>query len=377
MTVTLRKRKISDTKWTWTLDIHDGDLRRRESTGLFFDLTKTRVENHEAELLAQAMRGQRYEEIKKELRSPSDPRLHQSFSDYFLDVADRDWRHGGRGSRKVSDSTQRQWRGAAAWVKAWEAETDISPTLADIDSQWLERFKKFLLTSGLKQSSAALIWSKLESCLHEAVHELIIERNPCADVRGISMPSRFDTEFLEDYELAELMKTPIPRYPDVARAFLWSCLTGQRPSDVRRLKHNQIRKIGGGYVIVFTQKKTGDKTKELHVPISQDAVDIIGTLSNDDTPIFALPSHKYVNEAIEEWCRDAGITRKVTYKTSRHTYCTRMLRHTGNLVVVAAGAGHKDFKSAMRYVHVVNKDLQDAVDTMPRIGIPASLRGSK
>lgn len=46
----------------------------------------------------------------------------------------------------------------------------------------------------------------------------------------------------------------------------------------------------------------------------------------------------------------------------RHTFATRMLRQTGNLKLVSRLLGHKSIETTMRYAHVLDEDLADALD---------------
>lgn len=45
----------------------------------------------------------------------------------------------------------------------------------------------------------------------------------------------------------------------------------------------------------------------------------------------------------------------------RHTFATRMLRRTGNLKLVSRLLGHKSIETTMRYAHVLDTDLHDAM----------------
>lgn len=46
----------------------------------------------------------------------------------------------------------------------------------------------------------------------------------------------------------------------------------------------------------------------------------------------------------------------------RHTFATRLLRRTGNLKLVSRLLGHTSVETTTRYAHVLDNDLQDALD---------------
>lgn len=47
----------------------------------------------------------------------------------------------------------------------------------------------------------------------------------------------------------------------------------------------------------------------------------------------------------------------------RHTFATRMLRHTGNLQLVSKLLGHRDIQTTARYAHVLDSDFEGALET--------------
>ena len=46
----------------------------------------------------------------------------------------------------------------------------------------------------------------------------------------------------------------------------------------------------------------------------------------------------------------------------RHSFATRLLRQTGNLKLVSRLLGHTQIETTMRYAHVINEDLRNALD---------------
>ncbi|EBA11765.1 phage integrase [Roseobacter sp. CCS2] len=59
----------------------------------------------------------------------------------------------------------------------------------------------------------------------------------------------------------------------------------------------------------------------------------------------------------------------------RHTFCTRMLRATGNMKLVSQLAGHKDIATTSRYAHVLVDDMRAALDGYSVIGAGPKLKG--
>lgn len=55
----------------------------------------------------------------------------------------------------------------------------------------------------------------------------------------------------------------------------------------------------------------------------------------------------------------AGITKRVTPHTLRHSFATNFLRNNGNMRYLSTMLGHASLDTTMMYAHVVDNDLQD------------------
>ena len=55
----------------------------------------------------------------------------------------------------------------------------------------------------------------------------------------------------------------------------------------------------------------------------------------------------------------AGITKKVTPHTLRHSFATNFLRNNGNMRYLSTMLGHASLDTTMMYAHVVDNDLKE------------------
>lgn len=72
-------------------------------------------------------------------------------------------------------------------------------------------------------------------------------------------------------------------------------------------------------------------------------------------------SDRYVQAMIRRYSRRAGLKKKISPHTLRHTFATQLYKHTKDIVVVQKALGHADLSTTMVYVHLVNSDVEKAL----------------
>jgi len=90
--------------------------------------------------------------------------------------------------------------------------------------------------------------------VRQALADKIIRENPLLRIKKPKVKS-VEKVFLTFEELKLLVKTDC-KFPILKRAFIFSCLTGLRWSDVYNLQWSEIQENQGKYSIIYRQKKT-------------------------------------------------------------------------------------------------------------------------
>ena len=241
----------------------------------------------------------------------------------------------------------------------------------DVDDNFCERFKKYLeLTARksnnkkLSSSSCASYYLKLKACLNHAVKERIILANPSF---GIPIPTIIESErnYLTLEEIKALVKTEC-RYDFLKNAFIFSCLTGLRWSDVNNLTWGQIQKENDDFRITFHQQKT--KGLE-YLDIPNHSIQFLGELklSTNEKIFIGLKYSSYINVALSQWVLKAGITKSITFHCARHTYAVLQLSLGTDIYTLSKLLGHKHLKTTQIYAKVMDLTKRDAVNKIPSI----------
>jgi integrase len=255
---------------------------------------------------------------------------------------------------KSSKSTKKSWNNV---INQFRAFTNNRVIFKDIDLKFCEKFKTFLLKR-VSVNTTATYYSLFKAMLNYAVKYDIINKNPA---RFVSTPKKqIDREFLVFDEI-KLLKSTESVFSHISNAFLFSCFTGLRISDVRSLKWSNI----SSSTLSFTQQKTGIIQR---IKISKSAIQILDQQRSitSKSAVFEIPkSDSNVNKHLREWVKRAGITKHITFHCSRHTFATLCLTSDIDLYTVSKLLGHTDIKNTQIYAKLIDKKKDEAIDKLP------------
>ncbi len=242
--------------------------------------------------------------------------------------------------------------------------------LDEIDRDFCRQFISFLLTvknhrtkdeRELTSSTRHNYQKVLIAALNHAVREGIMPHNP---FKQIPCSERIEAkeeerEFLTIEEQKKLFVTPCSR-EDVRVAFMFSCLTGLRMSDVLALcpKHIKTSPDGKSQYIEIEQEKTEEKVV---VPLLPEAKKYLSEDKSYDEPYFTMPSKAAISRCLVKWTEAAGIDKHITFHSARHTFATTLLTLGSDLYTVSKLLGHKNIQTTEIYAKVVDSKKVESV----------------
>jgi len=233
-------------------------------------------------------------------------------------------------------------------------------TFGNINYSFCSKFAEYL-QSVVGQNTSIMFFQKFKSTLNLAIKEDIIAKNPA---QNISIKKK-DTkrEFLHIHEVEKLIATPKTNF-DTCNAFLFSCFTGLRFSDIKNLRFDQIR---DGY-IEFKQQKTGSNER---FKLSSSALVIIKAMSEFKRSELVFPLHilNSVEIQLKKWIKAAEIDKHITFHCGRHTFATMALTRGVDIFTVSKLLGHRDISTTMIYAKLIDSKKDEAIDKMPEFSI--------
>jgi integrase len=245
--------------------------------------------------------------------------------------------------------------------------------LQGITPKWCEDYKRFLLAQeALGASTAGKYLEALKMVLRRAVSDSILIGNPAKDVKGITAPETIQVYLVPD-EIVLLADTTIGGElgGEVKRAFLFSCLTGLRISDLKSLSWEEINR-GKPWQILKRQVKT---KKVVSIPLTDAAIRLICDPTSDAQPsagyVFPKLSESLTNtnQYLKSWAKDAGIAKSIGWHTARRTFGTLALEGGGDFATVSRLLGHSKLATTLIYAKSTDQEKREVVDTLPDIKI--------
>ena len=243
--------------------------------------------------------------------------------------------------------------------------------LKDVDKEFCKGFITFLKTctynDGKKQLSTTtcrMFVNYFGSSLAKAVRDGLIEQNLFLLLEAKEKPQKrvAEREFLTIEEIKKVMNTPC-RYELVKKAFLFSCFTGLRYSDMKALNWSEIHKAADGKTeyIDHIQVKTKDRVT---IPLSEETKKWMPKREEGIDNIFhnLTITSTTVEVVLKEWMEAAGITKHITYHMRRHTTASLAISAGADISAVKDVLGHGSITSTEVYAKVALEKKIEAVN---------------
>ena len=356
MSVTLRRRKLPSGHTTLYLDI-TGDGRRAHEF-LHLLLVNDRLQDRETLKRAKAIRDKRATDILDGRLGPMPGKgRKQNFIEYAESLA----------ATRRAKSTRASWGSALRQFKEFAGE---HVTLGAVDRQMLQKFIKFLRRpgeeGGVHDNTVDFYLKKVKAVLNEALKSGYLNQNIWHDIKVET--ERHEPTHLTLDEVKALMKTPA-RNLHMKNAFLFSCSTGLRWSDVSTLTWS---KIGADGTIHLSQMKTRE---DVTVPPSPESKRILEHQRQApeskyvklrvEGAVFCMPHATKVNELLKKWAKAAGIKKRLTFHVSRHTFAMLALENGVDIYTLSKLMGHSSVRMTEIYARATTATKRAAMNRLP------------
>lgn len=373
MKVILRERLLPSGKINLSIEYYKGTIlqpngkrktvRDYENLKLFLHSepknASERKENKEKMALAKQILAIREAEVyqgRYELKNSA--RGKKPFLDYFNEKTEE---------KSGSPKNYGNWTATMVHLKRC-----ISPntTFDDIDEKFVKRIRTYFDKEARTKSDLPLslnskysYFNKFKACLRSAFDEGYLALNYASKAKSFEQ-AESQREYLTFNELQQLVDTEC-KYEVLKRAFLFSCLTGLRWSDINSMTWSEVRDEDNASRINFRQEKT-EGVEYLY--ISKQARELLGERKgNMDRVFIGLKYSAVYNNAIVLWCNKAGISKHITFHSARHTNAVLLLENGADIYTVSKRLGHREIRTTAIYAKIVDEKMKEASNLIPEL----------
>lgn len=236
---------------------------------------------------------------------------------------------------------------------------------ADINEQMVRDFKRHLQQLGNKPNTVIKALSVLRGFVRRMIADGLISENPFNKVRiGQVYTQR---GFLTTSELKKLYLNYQDRRrflteteQDVMRAFLFSCFTGLRYSDLLSLDASEIF----DYKIRKQMHKTGDP---VYVPIPLQARLLLPENLKSGR-VFRIVENSHFNRTLRSAAKKLGYYKHIHCHLARHTFATTCITLGIPLPATSKLLGHRKLETTLIYAKFVDTFLDKEMKKFKKLG---------
>ncbi len=345
MSVKLRSKKLSNNSESLYLDIYSKGSRHYEF--LDIKIKKNDPERKLKKQIAETKRSKREIEIISDYNDiPRNLNGGEDFLEYFkVNIKNK--------------SAQSVFNNFSNFVKPKTINGKLPFKL--ITEKLIEDYKSEM-EKVHKNSTAWAYLLKIKTILNKAVKDKLILQSPAKYVK-VKL-NEIERVYLTKEEIQAMADTETKNI-ETKRAFIFSCFTGLRISDIKKMTWSEINEDK----ISFRQMKT--KRIE-YLPLAKTAIkylyiNIDKRSINQDEKVFKLKQEKTINNEIRKWSKNANINKSLTFHSARHTFATLSLSSGIDIYTVSKMMGHKSIKMTEIYAKIINKTVEEAMTKLPSI----------
>ena len=249
-------------------------------------------------------------------------------------------------SKKISPNTKLNYK------RTKELLIEFAPLASyqDIDKRFIRAFEIYLTRKNLcantilkylKCLKRALRLAQQTGQIKETIEELFSLTMTKAEIIRKESLTPHELNKLQEYLISNFTNMESD-YREALSAFLFSCYTGIRYSDICQLTYADMKRIKNKRWLIFTMQKTKQK---VYVPLDQifggRALKIMRLFHRTRGKLFYLPSNAKCNRVIKRVYKNQQIGKKnISFHTGRHTAATLLLFYKIPLTTIQSILGH-------------------------------------
>lgn len=237
---------------------------------------------------------------------------------------------------------------------------DVS--FADLTFDFISSFDFYLQRKGYHVNTIAKHMKHLKRHVNVAINKEYMDVQKYA-FRKYKIKSVENTHtHLSPEELSKIEKMELidrfERLQKTKDAFLFCCYAGLRYSDFTNLTAGNIVKMHQETWLIYKSVKTGTEVRlPLYLLFEGKGIKILNKYRKNLSSFFRLRDNSNVNKELLIISKLAGISKRVSFHTARHTNATLLIYSGVNITTVQKLLGHKSVKTTQVYTNIMDMTI--------------------
>lgn len=242
-------------------------------------------------------------------------------------------------------------------------------TFSDLTFELISSFEYFLQLKGYHTNTIAKHMKHLKRHVNIAINKEYIEIQKYAfrkyKIKTIeNKHTHLVPEELERLENLILSGRYVKLQKSLA-AFLFCCYAGMRYSDFINLSSENFVDINQETWLIYKSVKTGTEVRlPLYLLFSGKGIAILNKYRDNLEDFFHLRDNSNVNKDLIIITRLAGLSKRISFHTARHTNATLLIYNGINITTVQKLLGHKSVKTTQVYTNVMDMTIIHDLEKM-------------
>ena len=231
--------------------------------------------------------------------------------------------------------------------------------IRDVNYKYLTDFEAYLRSLGLKVNSVGKHLRNVRTLINEAINQGYMNLNDYPFRKFKIQKEKPEHRVLTQKELSKLESVALKgkMRQRVLDSFLFCCYSGLRFSDYKLLTDDNILSLKGNKWLSLRTQKTNIKQKiPIYLLFEGKALNLIGKYDSLEA-MNKIGCNADVNRILKDITCRAGIAKRVTFHTARHTFATLLLGQSVPITTIQRLLGHTSVKTTQIYSEVLDDTL--------------------
>lgn len=232
----------------------------------------------------------------------------------------------------------------------------------DLTFEFVDAFDRFLQLKGYHLNTIAKHMKHLKRYVNVAINKEYMDIQKYAfrkyKIKSVEgKHTHLSPEELRKIENLEL-KGRFAKLQHSKDAFLFCCYAGLRYSDFVNLTAANIVELYQETWLIYKSVKTQIEVRlPLYLLFGGKGILILERYTNALNDFFKLGDNSNVNKELKKLAEQAGIDKRVSFHTARHTNATLLIYNGANITTVQKLLGHKSVKTTQVYTNIMDITL--------------------